>query len=260
MTLLAVKHVSVRLGSRNVVNDVTFNVSAGEFIGLVGPNGAGKSSLLRALATILPYAGSIQINGHESSAISAAKRALVLAFLPQERDIAWNIPVETLVSLGRSPYLPTFASLRPNDLEAVNAAMRRMDVDAFRDRPINQLSGGERARVLVARALAQETPLLLTDEPMSGLDPAHNLSLMSTFAGLAREGRSVIASSHDLGLAAACCTRIILLDKGKIVADGAPAEVLTQNRLRTVYGVNAFISNAEGQMVIQPLSLAKNAH
>ncbi|MGC4024186.1 MAG: ABC transporter ATP-binding protein [Mesorhizobium sp.] len=258
MTLLSVKDLTIRLGNRDVVNSISFDVAPGEFIGLVGPNGAGKSSLLRALAGILPYSGSISIDGQSSTGIPTAKCALKLAFLPQDRDIAWNIPVETLVALGRSPYLPAFSSLRPNDLEAVSAAMRRMDVDAFRDRPINQLSGGERARVLVARALAQETPLLLADEPMAGLDPAHNLSLMSTFASLAREGKSVIASSHDLGLAAACCTRVILLDKGRVIADGTPAEVLTPDRLRTIYGINAFITTAEGQMVVQPLSLAES--
>lgn len=258
MTLLAVRSLAVRLGNRGAVNGVTFDVCAGEFIGLVGPNGAGKSSLLRAVAGILPYTGSISIDGHESRGIPSAKRAFKLAFLPQDRDIAWNISVEMLVSLGRSPYLPTFASLRSNDVEAVKAAMRRMDVEAFHDRLVNQLSGGERARVLVARALAQETPLMLADEPAAGLDPAHNLSLMSTFARLAREGKSVVASSHDLGLAAACCTRLILLDRGRIVADGLPADVLTQERLRAVYGVNAFISTVKGQMVVQPLNLAEN--
>lgn len=257
MTLLAVSDLRVRLGGRTVVDGISFSLAPGEFVGLIGPNGAGKSSVLRALAGILPYSGSIRIDEKESRGLAASRRALVLAFLPQERDVAWNISVEALVSLGRSPYLPALSSLRSNDIEAVKTALRRMDVEGFRSRRITELSGGERARVLLARALAQETPLLLTDEPTGGLDPAHNLSLMSVLAGLAREGKSVIASTHDLGLAAANCTRLILLDAGSIVADGPPAEVLTADRMRSVYGVETHIGAVDGQMIVQPLSLAK---
>lgn len=257
MSLLSASDLRVRLGQRDVVNGISFSVEPGEFIGLVGPNGAGKSTLLRALAGILPYTGSIKLNSDESNMLSAARRALALTFLPQERDIAWNISVEALISLGRSPYLPALSSLRASDIEAVDAAMRRMDVEMFRNRPITELSGGEKARVLVARALAQETPVLLADEPTAGLDPAHNLSLMKIFSILAAEGKSVIASTHDLGLAAANCTRLILLSAGKIVADGRPADVLTATQMRSVYGVDAYIGAADGQMIIQPIGLAE---
>lgn len=257
MSLLSASDLRVRLGQRDVVNGISFSVEPGEFIGLVGPNGAGKSTLLRALAGILPYTGSIKLNSDESNMLTAARRALALTFLPQERDIAWNISVEALISLGRSPYLPALSSLRASDIEAVDAAMRRMDVEMFRNRPITELSGGEKARVLVARALAQETPVLLADEPTAGLDPAHNLSLMKIFSILAAEGKSVIASTHDLGLAAANCTRLILLDAGKIVVDGRPADVLTATQMRSVYGVDTYIGSADGQMIIQPTGLAE---
>jgi iron complex transport system ATP-binding protein len=259
MSSLSVSRLTVRLRYRNVIDSVSFDVAPGEFIGLIGPNGAGKSSLLRALAGILPFDGSVRIGDHESTTLGAELRALEIAFLPQERDIAWNISVETLVGLGRSPHLPAFASMRPQDRRIVEAAMQRMDVTEFQQRPVMQLSGGERARVLIARALAQETPLLLADEPTAGLDPAHNLAVMSLFGTLAAEGRSIIASTHDLGLAASCCTRLLLLNAGKIVADGPPSEVLTASTLRAVYGVESYITSSEGHMIVQPISLSNTA-
>ena len=139
---------------------------------------------------------------------------------------------------------------------AVAEAMRRADVEAFANRPATHLSGGEKARVLIARALAQEAPLLLADEPTAGLDPAHQIGLMRVFADLVRDGGSVVVSLHELGLAARWCTRLILLDRGAIVADGAPAEVLTPRRLRDVYGIQAFLGEAGGGMLLQPLDLA----
>ncbi|MCO5064227.1 MAG: ABC transporter ATP-binding protein [Rhizobiaceae bacterium] len=256
MTLLVADALHVSLGARRVVDGISFAVKPGEFVALVGPNGAGKSTLLRTLAGVLPYSGSIRIDGEESAALPAIRRARTLAFLPQERDVAWNISVEALVALGRSPHITALSSLRPDDERAVDAAMRRMEVLAFRKRPVAELSGGEKALVLVARALAQETPLLLADEPSAGLDPAHGLSLMATFAGIAREGKSVIASTHDLGMAAAHCTRILLLAGGRIVADGAPGDVLTVERIREVYGVESYIATVDGRMIVQPLDLA----
>ncbi|MBX3596523.1 MAG: ABC transporter ATP-binding protein [Rhizobiaceae bacterium] len=256
MNLLALDNVHIKLGSRDVIKDISFTVAPGEFVGLIGPNGAGKSTLLRAITGGVPYSGFIKIKGSECQNIAAPARAMELAFLPQERDIVWNISVEELVGLGRSPYLTPFGSLRSNDLHAVDAAMKRMDIAAFRTRPVSELSGGEKARVLVARALAQETPLLLADEPTAGLDPAHNLALMQILAGLAEEGKGVIASTHDLGFAATYCTRLILLDQGRIVADGKPQEVLTKERMRTVYGVEAYLATVEGRTVLQPTSLA----
>lgn len=133
--------------------------------------------------------------------------------------------------------------------------MRKMEVDGFRERAATELSGGEKARVLIARALAQETPLLLADEPTAGLDPSHQITLMRLFAELAASGRSVIASLHDLGLAARWCTRLLLIDSGRIAADGSPAEVLTVQTLRDVYGVEAYFGQTSGGLVVQPLDL-----
>jgi iron complex transport system ATP-binding protein len=166
------------------------------------------------------------------------------------------VSVERLVALGRAPHLPPFSRRTASDEAAVRDAMARMEVEEFATRPATELSGGEQARVLIARALAQEAPLMLADEPAAGLDPAHQIALMKTFAGLAQEGSSVVACLHDLGLAARWCTRLLLLDAGKIVADGPPREVLTADRLRQIYKVETFFSQHEGRLVVQPLDIA----
>lgn len=259
MTLIAATGLMVRLGGNEVLRGLDLSVAAGEFVGLIGPNGAGKSTLLRALLGLLPSRGAIRIDGRDAGAMSARERALEVAYLAQEREIAWAVPVETVVALGRAPHRPGFAALGADDRAAIAEAMRRMDVEAFRDRIATELSGGEKARVLTARALAQDTPLLLADEPTAGLDPSHQIALMRLFRDLAGAGRSVVASLHDLGLAARWCTRLVLLDRGAIVADGQPGEVLTPAALRAVYGVEAFFGAADGAPIVHPLDLAAPA-
>ena len=256
-TLLSISGLSVRLGGKPVLNGIDLDVKAGEFVGLIGPNGAGKSTLLRAALGFLPHAGAILIDGVETAGMKVRARAGKVAYLAQDREIAWAVPVETVVALGRSPHRPGFAALSAADRAIVDEAMRRMDVAGFRGRIATELSGGEKARVLTARALAQDTPLLLADEPTAGLDPAHQIALMRCFAGLAAGGRSVVASLHDLGLAARWCSRLVLLDKGRIVADGPPSAVLTPETLRAVYGVEAFFGDAGGAPVVHPLDLAE---
>lgn len=256
--LLDVQNLKASLGRRPVLNGVSFSVMPGEFIGLIGPNGAGKSTLLRALLGLIPSEGAVALGALDAAHVSARERALHMAYVAQEREIAWAVPVEMLVSLGRSPHRPGFAALTTADRAAVERAMQRMEVDGFRERAATELSGGEKARVLIARALAQETPLLLADEPTAGLDPAHQITLMRLFAELAASERSVVASLHDLGLAARWCTRLLLIDGGRIVADGSPADVLTAQTLRAVYGVEAFFGEIAGGLVVQPLDLAAN--
>lgn len=257
MTLLEVSRVGAVLGGKPVLRDVSFTMGAGEFVGLIGPNGAGKSTLLRAALGLVEATGEVRLTGHDTRALRAAERARRVAYLPQEREVAWAVPAEVVVSLGRAPHRPAFAAFGQADRAAVEQAMLRMEVDGLRDRPATELSGGEKARVLIARALAQEAPLLLADEPTAGLDPSHQIALMRIFASLAGEGRSVVASMHDLGLAARWCSRIILLDKGAIVADGRPEDVLTAERLRQVYRVEAYFGDAAGKMIVLPLDVAE---
>nr|WP_275592429.1 ABC transporter ATP-binding protein [Aquamicrobium sp. NLF2-7] len=254
--MLSVENLSVRLGHRQVLNGLGFEVEAGEFVGLIGPNGAGKSTLLRSVLDLVPTQGHIRLSGEVAGAMNARRRATRVAYLAQEREIAWAVPVETIVSLGREPHRAGFATLNAQDRTIIDAAMQRMHIEAFRDRIATELSGGEKARVLTARALAQDAPLLLADEPTAGLDPAHQISLMRLFASLAAGGKSVVASLHDLGLAARWCSRLLLLHEGGIVADGSPKQVLTPQNLRDIYGVEAFFGEAGAGPVIQPLDLA----
>jgi iron complex transport system ATP-binding protein len=256
VTLLSATDLCVSLSGKQVLHSLSFSVAAGEFVGLIGPNGAGKSTLLRSALGLLPFTGTILLDGKGATTMSAGQRAGKVAYLAQEREIAWAVPVETVVALGRSPHRPSFATLNDADRAMIDGAMLRMDVEAFRHRIATELSGGEKARVLTARALAQDTPLLLADEPTAGLDPSHQIALMRLFGELATDGRSVVASLHDLGLAARWCSRLILLDRGRIVADGPPETVLTPETLRAVYGVEAFFGGAEGERIVHPLDLA----
>ncbi|MBB4094228.1 ABC transporter ATP-binding protein [Ochrobactrum pecoris] len=254
MTSLSVKNLSVSLGGKTALSDASFNIHGGEFIGLIGPNGAGKTTLLRAILGLVASRGEISLDGDDLRQTSASMKAQNLAYLPQDRDVAWPVSVEMLVSLGRSALKPVFASLSAQDEVLIETAMQRMDVARFRDRSATELSGGERARVLIARVLAQDTPVILADEPVAGLDPSHQLGLMQSFAELAQEGRTVVASLHELSLAAQHCTRLILLDKGHIVADGKPTEVLTPQLLHDVYGIRAKIMMVDGEFIVHPIS------
>jgi iron complex transport system ATP-binding protein len=256
VSLLSVSDLKVSLGGKPVLKGLSLEIGAGEFVGLIGPNGAGKSTLLRSVLGFVACQGRVAIGGQDATAMTARERARRIAYLPQERDIAWPVSVETLVMLGRFPHRGAFAAPGEADRAIADAAMRRMEVDGFRDRPATALSGGERARVLIARALAQDAPLLLADEPAAGLDPSHQITLMRTFASLAGEGRGVVASMHDLGFAARWCSRLILIDRGTVAADGAPRAVLTPERLRTVYHIEAFLGEAAGGPVMLPLDIA----
>jgi iron complex transport system ATP-binding protein len=246
MSLLSLENLTVTRGDRRVLDGVTLSVGQGEFVGLIGPNGAGKTTLLRAALGLLPHGGRSSL-----SALPLASRARQAAFLPQSRDIAWPVTVETVVALGRAPHGAKGSEA------AVTRALDRMDLAPFRHRPATDLSGGEQARVLIARALAQDTPLLLADEPVAGLDPAAQLRTMQVCAALAAEGRAVIASIHDLGLAALHCTRLVLLQHGRIAADGPARDVLTDDLLSRVFGVRGFHADTPDGPVFQPLATTR---
>lgn len=250
MTLLTVNKLSVTLRNRSVLQRVSLEVGTGECIGLLGPNGAGKTTLMRAMLGLIPREGQSSI-----AEMAPAARAKTAAWMPQAREIAWPVTVEALVMLGRIPHMSGGQQPKEEDHAQVNLALNAMDLDRFRTRTATRLSGGEQARVLIARALAQNTPLIVADEPVAGLDPAHQIATMETFADLARTGRSVIVSLHDLGLAARHCTRLILLSDGEIAADGSPAGVLTLDRMADVFGIRAFYQETQDGPVFQPLEV-----
>ena len=238
------RDLTVRRGPRLVLDHATLTIAPGEFVGLIGPNGAGKTTLMRATLGLIAAEGVSNL-----AALPPARRALVAAWLPQDREAAWPITVESLIRLGRIPHRRPDADPRP-----VAGALEEMDLTALRARPVDQLSGGELARALIARALAQETPVLMADEPVAGLDPAHQINAMARFRALAGQGRVVLASLHDLGLAARHCTRLVMMKDGRIIADGPPAAVLTHGNLRQVFGIEGYFhaETAEGP-VFQPL-------
>ncbi|WP_316013238.1 ABC transporter ATP-binding protein [Roseobacter sp. HKCCA0434] len=250
MNLLRLENLSVDLRGRPVLRDVSLEVGAGECVGLIGPNGAGKSTLMRAALGLIAHEGESSL-----SALPHAERARRAAWMPQAREIAWPVSVETLVTLGRIPHMAAGRRPTAEDRAKIDAALARMDLDAFRARTATNLSGGEQARVLIARALAQDTPLVIADEPVAGLDPRHQIATMQTFADLARAGRSVVVSLHDLGLAARHCTRLVLLDRGRVVADGPPEAVLTLDRLAEVFQIRAHYRQTEDGPVFQPLDV-----
>ncbi|GAW36748.1 hemin import ATP-binding protein HmuV [Roseovarius sp. A-2] len=252
MTLLSVDSLSVRLRARPVLSDVSFSVGPRECVGLIGPNGAGKTTLLRAILGLVPH------DGHSNlAALSPRDRGRAAAWMPQTRDIAWPVSVETLVALGRTPHLSGLQGISEADRTHVDAALTTMGLDALRHRTATRLSGGEQAMVLIARALAQDTPLLMADEPIAGLDPANQISTMQVFAGLAEEGRAVIVAIHDLGLAARHCTRLILLGEGGIAADGPPDAVLTPDNLARIFHVSAHYAHTPQGPVFQPLEVTR---
>ena len=250
MSLMTLYKLSVFHGDCPVVDNVTLALEPGDFLGLIGPNGAGKTTLMRAALGILEHEGSSSL-----TALSQSDRAKQAAWLPQIREIAWGLSVRDLVGLGRLPFGP----IQKNDAH-VEAAIIKMDLGAFSDRIATQLSGGEQARVLIARALAQDTPILMADEPTASLDPANQISTLKIFSDLAQDGKGIMSSIHDLGLAVRYCTKLALLDRGKLVAFGSADEVLTPDNLQTVFSIEAHYEKTKEGVIFQPLSVLKKSN
>ncbi|WCD86163.1 Hemin import ATP-binding protein HmuV [Streptomyces xanthophaeus] len=224
----------VRLGGREVLSGIGLTARAGEVLALVGPNGAGKSTLLAALCADLPAAsGEVRIDGRAVASWSAPELALRRSVLPQSAALSFPFPVEDVVRMGRAPWAGT--AFADADEDAVAAAMAATEVTEFAARPFSALSGGERARVALARVLAQRAPLLLLDEPTAALDLRHQELVLRICRERAAAGDAVVVVLHDLGLAAAYADRAAVLHDGRIAADGAPAEVFEGGLLSRVY-------------------------
>ncbi|MEK7266749.1 MAG: ABC transporter ATP-binding protein [Pseudomonadota bacterium] len=248
MTYLQIENLSAARDGSLLLRAVNFVAGAGEFIGIVGPNGAGKTTLLRALAGLeKPAAGLVLLNAKPVAAMAPLERARALAYLPQTRDVHWAVTAEAVVSLGRFAYGAPHR-LGPADRAAVEAALAATDCLSFRSRVASTLSGGELARVHLARALASETKMLVADEPTAALDLRHALSIIALLRGKADAGGLVIAALHDLDLARRYCTRLIVVNEGAIVADGAPSEAISETVLRQVFGVAFDASNGEFEL------------
>jgi len=251
--LLTARGLGVRLAGRIVLKDVSLALSAGHLVALVGPNGAGKTTLLRAMAGLIPSEGEIGIGGQTLSSLPLRERAKRFGYLPQGHVVHWPLPARDIVALGRYPHGATDpARLSPKDAEAVLRAMQAVDVMEFSDRRVTELSGGERSRVALARALAVEAPVILADEPTASLDPRHQIDVMKNLRATADNGVLVIVVTHDLGLAARFADHVLVLREGRLVSQGAPAEALSEQVMADVFRISAYRAEFQREAVIVP--------
>lgn len=254
MVTLSIEALRVDLGGRTILHGIDATMESGELLGIIGPNGAGKSTLARAVAGLLrSSSGRVTLDGDNVRAFPPSDLGRRIAYLPQGQTVHWPLTVERLVALGRLPHLAPFSTMDAEDRNTIGRALERADMIDLRDRVVTELSGGERARALIARALAVEAPVLIADEPLAALDPGHQLELMELMRGEAGRGTLVVLILHDLGMAARFCDRLLLIDGGRIVADGAPATVLTRDHLERCYGIRTWTGTIEGQPVVLPL-------
>jgi iron complex transport system ATP-binding protein len=244
--VLALLSVSASLGKTRALEQVSLSVDAGEIVSLLGPNGAGKTTLIRAALGITDAEGKIALGGDDPRKLTARQRALRAAYLPQRPQSIWPIRVEALVALGRYAHGAAPDRLGARDQTAVDAAIKACALDALRTRRMDEISGGEKARAHLARALAQQAPLLLLDEPTAGLDPAQALGVAEILRRHAEGGGAVVFSTHDIALAASVAHRVVLMKAGRVIAEGAPETSLTPQALEAAYGRAARLERVDG--------------
>jgi len=238
MTFNALK-LNVSVNKTPLLNDISVEFQAGSLTGIIGPNGAGKSTLLRVLAGLQEtQSGDVLLESTPIGNISKKLLAQKISYLPQSTECHWPLTVERVVSLGRFPH-QTGAYLSSDDIKAVDDACDKADIAHLIGRPINQLSGGEKARVMLARTLATQADIILADEPIASLDPQHQLEIMTLLQSLARAGKTVILVLHELHYAIRYCDKLILLNKGLKVCDGESSSVLSTQNLQNIYAINS---------------------
>lgn len=246
MTKLIAENITLKAGNNTLVGGASFTLCGGEFTVLLGPNGAGKTSLLRGAVGLAALAGGrVTLGSKDIGALPAQARAQALSYLPQIRPLAWPNRVRDIVALGRFSFGGPMGRLSSIDHAAVEEAIECCELGAMAERKADTLSGGELARVHIARALAAQAPLLIADEPVAALDPRHQFRVMDLLARYVKGGGGALAVLHDIPLAARYADRIILMDAGKIIANGPPDSVLTAENLAHVYGVKARIDGRD---------------
>lgn len=251
MSILDASQVCVRRGGRTILENVSMHAESGDFIAVIGANGAGKSTLLSILAGLLkPDSGGVLLDGVSIQALSGMKLARRRAYLPQNPRCEWPISVERLVALGLTPTLPAFGGLPVGFAAQITQALQICDLLEHRQQPATTLSGGELARAMLARALVADPDMLIVDEPIAGLDPKHALEIAWRLQGLAKSGKLVIASLHDLTLAGRYASRIFALSNGRVEGDGSTESTLTPDLIRSAFDVDACVSGARGSFYV----------
>ena len=244
---LTLDHVTLDLGARRVLDGVSVAFAPGRVTAILGPNGAGKTSLLRVAAGLVAAQGDVAVDGRLLSTMKRDERARAIGYLPQQGDVAWNMTARDVVALGRLPH----RSAPSDDAAAIEAAFAATDTADFAERRVGELSGGERARVLLARVLAGAPQWLLADEPLASLDPAHQLDLLARLRDQAAQGVGVVVVLHDLVQAARVADDAVLVADGKIAAAGPAGEILTPERLGSLFGVR--FAAVPGQPICIPI-------
>lgn len=254
---IELRDVRFGYGSAMVVQDVSYRVGRGEFVGIIGPNGSGKSTLLRLMSGhVRAWQGQVLIDGRPAESYERRELGRLIGVVPQETTVTFPFSVTEMVLFGRTPHSAGFGFDRDTDLTAARRAMERTDTAHLARRPITELSGGERQRVILARALAQEPAILLLDEPAAFLDIRHEVEMYDLLRDLQRGGMTVVSILHDLNLAALYCDRLLLLHEGRLARAGTAAEVITYATLKEVYGTEVYVAlnDITGCLNVLPLS------
>lgn len=249
---LSAKELRVWLSGKLLLDNLNFTADAGEFLAIVGPNGAGKTTLLKAIAGLIDYEGLIEWQERDLRMLDPSSRARTFSYLPQGHVVHWPITAREAITIGRAPYSSSLTHLSADDEEAIERALNAVDGLAFAGRPVTELSGGERARIMLARALAVDAPVMLVDEPVAALDPAHQLSVMNVLAEQAKQGRLIVCVSHDLALASRFADRFIVIGNGKIAALGSYENALTDEIFEKIFNVRTKRFKSGEEMMTLP--------
>jgi iron complex transport system ATP-binding protein len=251
--MIELRDVSVRFGSVDAVRDVSLTVESGAWIALIGPNGAGKTSMLRAMCRLVSFRGEIALDGQSVRALSRRELARIIAFVPQTPVTPHELTVAEYVLLGRTPYLAYLGDESRADRLAAQRALDRLELRGFAERALGSLSGGELQRAVLARALAQEAPILMLDEPTTALDLGRQQQALELVDSLRSDGLTVVSTLHDLTLAGQFADRLVLLDRGAVVAEGRPEDVLSVENLESYYDASVRVIEEDGRVFVLPL-------
>jgi iron complex transport system ATP-binding protein len=259
--MLALEQVTVRYQAAVAVQAVSESAAPGEWVGIIGANGAGKSSLLRAVAQLVPYEGDVRIGGQAMGRLTTRRRARLVAYVPQQPELPAGMSVLDYTLLGRTPHIGYFGVESNQDRQHCVEVLDRIGLTELVDRSLSTLSGGELQRAVLARALAQEAPVLLLDEPTSALDLGRRVDALELVDELRRErGLTVLSAMHDLTLAGQFADRLVLLSAGRVVASGAPADVLDEDLLSSSFGGRVrVLTDDEGQLLVVPQRARRRA-